>query len=97
MNQVIYQSVVYQEGKHFVAQCLNIDISSFGDTEQLALKNLQVALELYLEDSPTSSSTPQVQHPPVHSLYLQIAYVAIFHSNYKDTSYQWFYVCFTQW
>jgi len=73
MNKVVYQSVVYQEGKYFVAQCLDIDISSFGDTEQLALKNLQEALELYLEDAPTSHSTPKVKHPTVHSLHLQHA------------------------
>ena len=34
------QSIVWKEGKYYVAQCLNIDISSFGKTKKEALKNL---------------------------------------------------------
>jgi predicted RNase H-like HicB family nuclease len=48
------QSVVYREDRHYVAQCLNVDVSSFGDTEAEALGNLQEALELYFEDAPLS-------------------------------------------
>lgn len=44
------QSVVWKEGKYFVAQCLNVDISSFGKTKKEALKNLEEALDLYFED-----------------------------------------------
>ena len=33
-----------------MAQCLNIDISSFGETREDALKNLDEALNLYFED-----------------------------------------------
>jgi len=51
MNKNIeLQNVVWQEGKYFVAQCLNIDVSSFGKTQAEALKNLMEAVELYLED-----------------------------------------------
>ncbi len=32
-----------------MAQCLNVDVSSFGDTREEALTNLQEALELYFE------------------------------------------------
>lgn len=39
--------VVYQEGKYYVSQCLNVDVSSFGKTIDEAVKNLQDALELY--------------------------------------------------
>jgi predicted RNase H-like HicB family nuclease len=67
MKQAVYQSVVYQEGKHYVAQCLDIDISSFGKTEQEALDNLQEALELYLEDAPSISHSA-VKHPTLHTL-----------------------------
>jgi predicted RNase H-like HicB family nuclease len=73
MRQSIYQSVVYQEGKYFVAQCLNVDVSSFGETEQEALTNLQEALELYIEDAPSSLTTTTVEHPTVHTLRLQHA------------------------
>ena len=44
------QSVVWKEVKYFVAQCLNVDVSSFGKTKKEALKNLDEALELYFED-----------------------------------------------
>jgi len=49
MKTVQLNNVVWKEGDHFVAQCLNIDISTFGDTKEEALSNLQEALELYLE------------------------------------------------
>lgn len=51
MKQSILESVVWKEGKYYVAQCLNIDISSFGESRDEALKNLDEALNLYLEDS----------------------------------------------
>ena len=48
-------NIVWKEGKYFVAQCLNVDVSSFGKTYEEALKNLQEAVELYLEDAPKGS------------------------------------------
>lgn len=42
--------VVYQDGKYFVSQCLNFDVSSFGKTIEEAVKNLEDAVELYLRD-----------------------------------------------
>jgi len=50
MKKTILQNVVWKEGKHFVAQCLNVDVSSFGTSEKEALANLHEALELYFED-----------------------------------------------
>lgn len=73
MSQSVYQSVVYKEGEYYVAQCLNVDVSSFGDYEQEALANLQEALELYLEDAPSLPTIPAVEHPTVHTLRLQHA------------------------
>jgi predicted RNase H-like HicB family nuclease len=70
MSQFNLQSVVYREGEHYVAQCLNIDVSSFGDTEAEALANLQEALELYFEDAPTSDAT-SVEAPEVRTLTVQ--------------------------
>ncbi len=45
-------SVVWHEGNHFVSQCLDVDIASFGATKDEALANLREALELYWEDMP---------------------------------------------
>ncbi len=39
--------IIYREGKYFVAQCLNVDVSTFGESIQQAQSNLKEALELY--------------------------------------------------
>ncbi len=51
MKTIQINNAVWKEGDYFVAQCLNIDISSFGDTKEDALTNLQEALELHFEDN----------------------------------------------
>ncbi|ASU34819.1 hypothetical protein MuYL_2932 [Mucilaginibacter xinganensis] len=51
MKTVQINSAVWKVGNYFVAQCLNVEVSSFGDTKDEALDNLQEALELYLEDN----------------------------------------------
>lgn len=47
-------AITWQEGKYYIAQCLNVDISSFGKTKKEALKNLEEALALYFDDIPVS-------------------------------------------
>ena len=42
---------VVKESPHYVAQCLNVDVSSFGATIEEAVANLKEALELYYEDA----------------------------------------------
>ena len=42
--------IVQKEGKYYVSQCLNVDVSSFGRTMQEAIDNLNEALQLYFED-----------------------------------------------
>ena len=41
--------VLYREGAVWVAQALNVDVSSFGDTREEARSAIQEALELYFE------------------------------------------------
>jgi predicted RNase H-like HicB family nuclease len=48
MKKIKY--VIYKEGKYYVSQCLNVDISSFGTTIDEASSNLKEALQLYFED-----------------------------------------------
>lgn len=50
MRKLNLQNVIWKEGKYYIAQCLNVDISSFGKTKMEAIKNLKEALELYFED-----------------------------------------------
>ena len=46
------EMVLYREGAVWVAQALNVDVSSFGDTREEARSAIQEALELYFEDAP---------------------------------------------
>ena len=59
--------VIWKEGKHYVAQGLNVDVSSFGNTKKEALRNLDEAVELYFEDT-DSPSVIQVERPEVITL-----------------------------
>jgi len=38
--------IVYKEDRYYVSQCLNVDVSSFGDSVQDAVDNLNEALSL---------------------------------------------------
>ena len=53
-------AVVTKEGKWFVAQCVEVDVASQGDTEEEALKNLKEALELHFEE-PAATLTPSIR------------------------------------
>lgn len=63
-NLIQLQNVVWKEGKYYVAQCLNVDVSSFGKTRQEALDNLQEALELYFEDH-NQPRIEKIEHPSI--------------------------------
>ena len=43
--------VLYRQGNVWVAQALNVDVSSFGDTPEEARSAIQEALKLYCEDA----------------------------------------------
>lgn len=49
---------VYREDEFHVAQCLNVDVSSFGTTREEAVANLKEAVELYFEGEPPGAFTP---------------------------------------
>jgi predicted RNase H-like HicB family nuclease len=51
MKTMQLNNVVWEEGNYYVAQCLNVEVSSFGNTKDEALKNLSEALSLYFEDN----------------------------------------------
>lgn len=70
-----FTNVVWKEDKFFVAQCLNVDVSSFGKTHDEALTNLQEAVELYLEDVPISSVN-RVDMPSLNILPINIPHFA---------------------
>jgi predicted RNase H-like HicB family nuclease len=53
-------AAIWQEGKWYVSQCVEIDVASQGLTEDEALGNLQEAIVLYLQDD----ATGKIKTPP---------------------------------
>lgn len=53
---------IWKEDKFYVSQCLNIDVSSFGETVDEAVSNLMEAVELYFDnnDDPAFTSVENV-------------------------------------
>jgi predicted RNase H-like HicB family nuclease len=55
-----FTATLTQEGDWYVAQCLEVDVASQGESEDEALANLREALELYFEP-PTPTLKPEVR------------------------------------
>ncbi len=55
-----FPAAVWREGKWYVAQCLEIDVASQGESEEEALANLREALELNFE-APVATRPPKVR------------------------------------
>lgn len=72
MRKIDLKNVVWKEGKYYIAQCLNVEVSSFGKTKKEALNNLDEALELYFEDVEISKVI-KVEKPEVVKLSLRYA------------------------
>lgn len=64
MKTINLENIVWKEGEFFVAKCLNVEVSSFGDTREEALFNLNEALELYFEDE-ESPELPAIENPEI--------------------------------
>jgi len=60
-----FWNIVWKEGKYYVSQCLNVDVSSFGKTKKEALDNLNEALQLYFEDAQPSTNVVKIENPEV--------------------------------
>lgn len=60
--------VIYREGPHWLAQALNVDVSTFGDTPEEARAAIKDALALYFQDEPAEpieSSEPRIEQVAV--------------------------------
>jgi predicted RNase H-like HicB family nuclease len=55
-----FAATVWKEGNWYVAQCLELDVASQGETEEEALENLREALDLYFEP-PLATRPPKVR------------------------------------
>ena len=60
-----FTASIWKEGKFYVAQAIEFDIASQGKTLREAKKNLQEAVELYLEDKPKSYKSSFKKEPHV--------------------------------
>lgn len=72
MRKIDLKSVIWKEGAYYIAQCLEVDVSSFGKTKKEALINLEDALSLYYEDVPLPEKV-EVNNPTIVSIELQHA------------------------
>ena len=55
-----FTATVWQEGNWYVAQCLEVDVASQGETEEDALANLGEALALHFEE-PRAAVVPKIR------------------------------------
>ena len=53
----VFTAAVHQEEDWYVAQCLEVDVASQGETVAEALANLSEAVSLYLEEVPEAHPT----------------------------------------
>jgi predicted RNase H-like HicB family nuclease len=54
--------IIYKEGKFYVSQALNVDISSFGKTIEEATNNLKEALDLFFEDDSAKRTYQKIEN-----------------------------------
>lgn len=54
-------AAITHEPPWYVARCLDVEVTSQGETVEDALANLREALELYFEDAPA----PDLGEPPI--------------------------------
>jgi len=59
-----FTASVWREESWFVAQCVEVDVASQGESEEQALMNLREALELHFEE-PQSTLQPKMRHVKV--------------------------------
>lgn len=72
MKKLNLKNILWKEGKYYVAQCLNVDVSSFGKTKAEAVKNLKEALDLYFEGA-NLSKVRKINYPVIVEQKLQYA------------------------
>ena len=56
-----FTAVVIHEGDWYVARCLDVEVTSQGETIEAALANLREALELYFEDEPAPAPLEPIE------------------------------------
>jgi len=57
-------AITHEDGA-YVARCLDVEVTSQGDSVEDALANLREALELYFEDEPVPDEPHDVMTAPI--------------------------------
>ncbi|MCX5772682.1 MAG: type II toxin-antitoxin system HicB family antitoxin [Candidatus Hydrogenedentes bacterium] len=68
-----FSASIWKEDDGYVAQCIEIDIASQGDTEAEALANLREAVDLFFECAPPEEVTERY-HPEIQVAQFEIAH-----------------------
>ncbi len=63
-----FTAIITKDGKWFVARSVELGVTTQGKTVEEAKKNLQEAVELYLEDIPRATKNLSKESPLVTSL-----------------------------
>ena len=58
--KIQFTTRVFKEGRTYVANAVELDVSSCGGTKQKAVKNLKEALRLFLEEAEKMGSLTQI-------------------------------------
>lgn len=65
MKKILLKNLVWKEGALYVAQCLNVDVSSFGKTKKEALAHMEEALVLYFDNPRNVADIQSVNRPEI--------------------------------
>ena len=65
MKNIILKNLIWKEGAYYVAQCLNVDVSSFGKTKKEALAHMKSALDLYFDNPKNVAHIQTVSRPEI--------------------------------
>ena len=68
-----FTTIIIQEGKWFVARCVELGVVSQGKTVEQAQKNIKEAVELYLENQPKTKKYLSKKAPLITSFELEYA------------------------
>jgi len=68
-----FTTIINQEGKWYIAYCLELGVVSQGRTIEEAQKNLKEAVGLYLEDYPKNKRNLSKRAPLITTLELEYA------------------------
>ena len=60
IDQIRIRADIFQEGDQYVALCPELNVSSFGDSPQEALRSLQEAVHLFLDECHRMGTLRQV-------------------------------------